>query len=86
MKKIAITLLWITSFQSCASSLKQLPRLENRALRIDSEKPGFKYQYQKCTGKLLWRKCHIETEYFDFTKKEIRNKLKNMGFKLKVTK
>ena len=91
MKKInlkinVIMLLWIIPLTGCASSLKQLPSLKNRALRIDDESPQFKYQYEKCKGKLFWKKCWIETEYYDFTKKEVRNKLKNMGFKLKVTK
>lgn len=65
----------------------QLPSLENRTLRIDEETPRFRYQYEKCNGK-WWplKKCWIETEYFDFTDKELRLKLKAMGFKLKVIK
>jgi hypothetical protein len=46
----------------------------------------FKYQYEKCTGKLFWKKCKIETEYYDYSDRKIREKLKHMGFKLKVTK
>jgi len=46
----------------------------------------FKYQYETCTGKLFWKKCKIETEYYDYTDKAVREKLKHMGFKLKVTK
>lgn len=74
------------SSTACASSLNHLPSLKNRALRIDTEKARFKYQYEKCTGKLFWKKCKIETEYFDFTDPVIRIKLKNIGFKLKVIK
>lgn len=86
MKMIAIMLLWTTSLTSCASSLTQLPSLKNRALRIDTEKIGFKYQHQVCKGKLLWKKCYIETEYYDFSDPQVRQKLKDMGFKLKVTR
>ena len=86
MKKIVIMLLWTISLTSCASSLMQSPTLENRSLRIDIEKIGFKYQHKECSGKLWWRKCWIVTDHYDFSDKKVREKLKLMGFKLKVTK
>jgi hypothetical protein len=81
-----IMLLWITALTSCASSLRQLPSLKNRALRIDSVTPKFYYQWEKCTGKLWWRKCVMKREYYDFTDPAVRKKLKDMGFKLKIVK
>lgn len=86
MKVNVIMLLWIMPLTSCATSLKQLPTLKNRSLRIDTEQPRFKYQYETCSGKLFWKKCKINTEFYDFTKKETRLKLNTMGFKLKVSK
>lgn len=82
-----IMLLWTISLTSCASSLTQLPALKNRSLRIDVEKAQFLYQYQKCKRRaLVFKKCWIETEYYDFNDKSMRQKLKDLGFKLKVTK
>jgi len=84
---VAIMLLWIMPLTGCASSLKQPPALERRALRIDTEAPRFKYQVEKCKRFLgISYKCKIEVEYFDFTNKDVRRKLKDMGFKLKVVK
>jgi hypothetical protein len=86
MKTIAIMLLWTMPLTSCASSLKQLPTLKHRALRIDSEQARFYYQWEVCTGKLWWKKCRMEREYYDFTDKKQRGQLKTMGFKLKIVK
>ena len=84
--KSVIMLLWITASTSCASSLKQLPSLKNRALRIDTEQARFFYQWEVCTGKLLWKKCRMKQEYYDFTDPAVRKQLKDMGFKLKITR
>jgi hypothetical protein len=61
-----------------------VPTLKNRALRIDTEASGFIYQYEVCSG-FIFKKCRIVTERYDFTNEETRVKLKDMGFKLKVT-
>ena len=74
------------SLTSCASSLTQLPNLKNRALRIDADKAQFYYQWKSCKGKLWWKKCKMEREYYDFTDTSVRTKLKDMGFKLKIVK
>lgn len=86
--KIYVTMLLLTiSTTGCASSLKQLPSLENRTLRIDPNNAGFLYQYEKCDGKIWpFKKCKLDVLRYDFTKKATREKLKNMGFKLKVLK
>jgi hypothetical protein len=79
-------LLWTISLTSCASSLKQLPPLEKRALRIDLDKAQFVYQYEKCKRKFIIKKCWIEKIYYDFTDPAIRKELKDKGFKLKVVR
>ena len=85
-RALVIMLLWTTSLTSCASSLTQLPPLEKRALRIDKDKPRFLYQYEKCERKFIFKKCKMVTDYWDFTDPKIREKLKIMGFKLKVVR
>ena len=88
MKLLRILPLLIILNTSCASSLTQLPTLENRTLRIDEESGHLYYQYEKCAKKWILgrRKCSLEREYYDLSVKEIRLKLKYMGFKLKVHK
>jgi len=87
LKTCAIMLLWITPLTGCASSLRQAPPLEKRALRIDVDQARFKYQVEKCKKFAgISYKCRVEVEYYDFNKKETRQRLKDMGFKLKVVK
>lgn len=83
-----IMLLWIIALPSCASSLTQLPSLVNRSLRIDVDGPeGFHYQHETCTGYLFWKKCKIVNTKTDFCgSREVRQQLKDIGFKLKVTR
>lgn len=85
-KMSVIMLFWIISITSCASSLKQVPNLDSRKLRIDVEYDGgFEYQSEVCTGHLWWRDCKTVSEKTNFCgSKEVRKDLKARGFKLGV--
>lgn len=85
-KTSATMLLWTISLTSCASSLKQLPPLEKRALRIDLDKSRFVYQYEQCKRRFIFKKCRLEKIYYDFTDPKVRKELKDKGFKLKVVR
>tara|TARA_R110002051_G_scaffold242313_2_gene302698 strand:- start:5290 stop:5649 length:360 start_codon:yes stop_codon:yes gene_type:complete len=86
MKIIAITLLWIISSTSCASSLTQLPSLKNRTLRFSKDGKSIIYQSEICKKKLLiFKKCRIgEVLNIPLTDTKKILELKTMGFKVKV--
>jgi len=82
-KKIKNILLISFVFLGC-SSVATVPKLELRTLRISKKVIGFEYRY--CVKhKFLSSKCkRYNTEYYDISKKEVRDKLLNMGFVLKI--
>ena len=89
MKVIKTAPTWlvlIILISSCALLAKPLvPNLENRTLWIDESRTGFYYDY--CIDRSIFGKCkEWKTDFYDFTIKEQRLKLKNMGFKLRVIK
>lgn len=73
---------------ACATAKTLIPKLSYRTLRISKKVPGFEYRY--CTKRTFWRnKCKDgkwKIDYYDITKPEVREKLINMGFVLKVRK
>lgn len=77
----------ITLSSSCASlALPSAPPLEERTLRLNAEFPGFEYSYFVCDKTFLGvctRKKRV-TDFYDISTKEMRRKLIDMGFVLKV--
>jgi hypothetical protein len=71
---------------ACATSeLTRVPALEFRTLRISRDIVGFEYQWEECTAHFIWcTKKEMQKEYYDLTKKDVREKLINMGFVAKV--
>lgn len=70
---------------SCSSWAKpSVPKLRSRTLRISDKVTGFEYRY--CMKRSFFtKKCkkwHVD--YYDLSSPEVREKLKNMGFVLKV--
>jgi hypothetical protein len=81
---LSIVFLFITS---CAGiDIKPPPNLENRTLRISSDKPSFEYQYQVCTKTVLGRctRAEFKKDLYDLNDPVIRQRLIDMGFVLKV--
>ena len=77
----------ITLSLSCASSrLLGLPSLENRTLRISETIAGFEYQWEECDTKFIGicTKYKMVKETYDLNDIEVRKKLINMGFVLRV--
>ena len=70
---------------SCASKTV-IPNLEYRTLYIDPDKPGLFYNYCVKRAWLGDRCKKWQRDEYDLTDKKMREKLINMGFKLKVIK
>jgi len=85
MKKILILTLLTTFLSSCASLAKPLLPLKSRTLYIDTEKAILYSTYKTCKG-FIFKKCKLNRIEYDFSKKDVRVKLKATGFKLKVTR
>lgn len=84
---LAVMLSLTISNSSCASlPLDSPPRLENRTLRISPDFAGFEYQYKVCVSKFLGicTKKEMKVDKYDLTDPEMRKKLLDMGFVLKV--
>ena len=81
-----IILFLMTSNTGCASSLKQLPRLENRTLEIDPETGDYIYHYEVCKRKIIIcvDKDIVPIRYKN--NKETWGLFKRKGFVLKVRK
>jgi len=71
---------------------RQIPELQFRTLRISEKIAGFEYAYQECRKENIsinnfWKKrikCRYIIEYFNLNDKNVKEKLKNMGFRAKV--
>ena len=81
-----LIMLSLNSSCSHGKSLRPPPRLADRTLSLDPEKPSLYYRYEKVVclrpDRFIFKKCHNEwvLEEFDLTDKETRLKLINMGF------
>ena len=86
-KTLATMLFLITLSSSCASLAKvSVPKLELRTLRLSDKVAGFEYRYCK-KRKFFSGKCKKwHTDYYDLKDPAVRDKLKAMGFVLKVRK
>lgn len=78
-----LTLL-VWTFVSCATV--SAPQLENRTLRLSPDISGFEYQYEVCDQRILGIcvKHKMVKDIYDLSNLEIRKKLIDMGFVLKV--
>lgn len=85
MKIISTLILLTIFFTSCALLAKPLLPLKSRTLWIDPDKAVFFSTYKKCSGR-FFKKCRIVRIEYDFNDEKMRNKLRDIGFKLKVTR
>lgn len=71
------------NFSCSLLAITSPPKLEQRTLWLSEEIPGFFYHY--CVKESIFGNCkEYKTDYYDLTDVELRKKLKNMGFVLKV--
>lgn len=72
------------TLSSCATT-PVVPLLQNRTLEISSERPEAFYDYTVCVKKFVFcTKKELKRDTYDFNDKEVRQKLKDTGFKLQV--
>jgi hypothetical protein len=66
--------------------MPSVPQLELRTLRLSPSIPGFEYQYEECTRKLLGlcTKKEMRKDLYDLRDEKVRKQLLDMGFVAKV--